>query len=681
MNVKSVVNRYLQPVSLGVALSLSLSGCIDFEHGSDNHEKHAKVDLVLTESEAELKHYLTARYLREYEPRPVFEYAEDPLVDTGSQAEAGSINESFSETNVVVSGVDESDVWKYDGEYFYVIEPAQWDYDDDSQACLESKILDSRDIMPCSYNYTKTAEAKLRIVKNTQQQMVELELTDIDPHSIYLNNDKVWVLGSQAQDNSGNYSPYYGLSVLNVYDVSNKEQPVLTDSVSIEGNFHSTRRVESHFIFVSRFYPSVEGVNTYPTSKQDVVENKRIIDAMSMSDLLPELRINDKLFSLVNDGDCYIEQQPEEHWGSSGLVIATRLNMATFEFESRCIAGDVANIHVTKNNLYLFNNSYWEYNEDTDILTHSGKTHIHKFSLERTFNYLGSGLVPGALGGNNVSFSVGELSDGNLALVTNKGSWGSPDHLLTVLEQKDGELSTVSTLPNANKPAAIGKPGEHIYSVRFMQNRAYIVTFQKVDPLYVIDLSDSRNPSIAGELEIPGFSDYLHPVGDDLLIGVGKDAKLGSSGTTWFQGIKVALFNVENMNKPEEVNSFILGKRGSHTPLAYSHHAFSGLEVDGNYRFTLPLSINEGEPRGTYRKDPESQYYEWSYTGLQLFEIEDGQLVDAGVMKTEVNDGARDYETWNTRRGLIQGDTIYHLSGSDIYKAQWDEPNNISTKF
>ena len=208
MNIKSVVNQYLQPTSLGIVLSLSLSGCIDFEHGNDKNEERAKVNLSLTESEADLKHYLTARYLREYEPRPEYEYAEDPLVDTGSQTESNSANESFSETNVVVAGVDESDVWKYDGEYFYIIEPAQWDYDDDSQICLESKILDSRDIMPCSYNYTKIAEAKLRIAKNTQQQMVELELTDIDPHSIYLNDDKVWVLGSQAQDNSGNYSPY-----------------------------------------------------------------------------------------------------------------------------------------------------------------------------------------------------------------------------------------------------------------------------------------------------------------------------------------------------------------------------------------------------------------------------------------------------------------------------------------
>jgi uncharacterized secreted protein with C-terminal beta-propeller domain len=681
MNIKSVVNQYLQPTSLGIVLSLSLSGCIDFEHGNDKNEERAKVNLSLTESEADLKHYLTARYLREYEPRPEYEYAQDPLVDTGSQTESNSANESFSETNVVVAGVDESDVWKYDGEYFYIIEPAQWDYDDDSQICLESKILDSRDIMPCSYNYTKIAEAKLRIVKNTQQQMVELELTDIDPHSIYLNDDKVWVLGSQAQDNSGNYSQYYGLSVLNVYDVSNKAQPVLSASLSIDGHFYKTRRIDDEFLFVSRFYPSIEGVNTYPTSTQDVAENKRIIDAMSMSDLLPKLHINDKAHSLVNDGDCYIEQQPEDHWGASNLVITTRLKMESFEFESRCIAGDVANIHVTQSNLYLLNNSYWEYDEDTDVVTYSGKTHIHKFSLDETFSYLGSGLVPGSLGGANASFSIGELSDGKLALVTNKGSWGAPDHLLTILEQKDGALSSVATLPNSEKPAAIGKPGERIYSVRFKQNRAYIVTFQKVDPLYVIDLSDSLNPSIAGELEIPGFSDYLHPVGDDLLIGVGKDAKLGNSGTTWFQGIKVALFNVENMNKPEEVNSFILGKRGSHTALAYDHHAFSGLHIGDNYRFTFPLSINDGEPRGTYRKDPESQYYEWSYTGLQLFEIEDGQLINSGVMKTEINDGTSDYESWNIRRGLIQGDTIYHLSGSDVYKARWDEPNNISAKF
>lgn len=678
MKIMTTFSHPLARFGLSACFTAALSGCIDFGDDHNRESEPVSMNLKLTQNEAELKQYLSARYLTQASTRPTYEYAEDASADEGAKKEA------FSGTNTIVKGVDESDVWKYDGEHFFVVKPAEWEYGTSDFDCFEGRSLASADIMPpCSINPTKVSESSLRIVSRTGQQLVELELTGFDVDSLYLTEQQVWLLGRNdfTGDTSEGKSSYYGgQTAIKVLDITNKAQPKTIASISIDGSFVQTRRLGNELVFVSRFSPSISGLDGYPETAAAVAQNRRIIDSTPMSEWLPQIVMNDSTQNLVEANNCYIEQQPDGDWGPNNLVLITRFNMNTHEFDSRCIAGQVGSLYVSQSNVYLLNNTYWNYFDEMDLVSASGKTHIHKFSLNNEFNYLGSTVLPGMMAGN-ANFSVGELSDGRLGIVTNKGDWSKPDHLLTILGQQNGALATIATLPNAHKPDAIGKPGEQIYSVRFMQNRAYIVTFQKVDPLYVIDLSDSGNPAIAGELEIPGFSDYLHPVGNDLLIGVGKDAKLGNSGTTWFQGIKVALFDVSNMNDPKEVNHVILGKRGSHTALAYDHLAFAGLQTETSYRFAFPLSINEGEAHDQNRSDPESQYYTWSYTGLQLFEIKDGLLKNAGVMKTEVNDGSENYDRWNIRRGLIQGDDIYHLNGSDIVKGNWQNPDAVSSKF
>ena len=203
----------------------------------------------------------------------------------------------------------------------------------------------------------------------------------------------------------------------------------------------------------------------------------------------------------------------------------------------------------------------------------------------------------------------------------------------------------------------------------------------KVEPLYVIDLSDPSDPKIAGELEIPGFSEYLHPIGEDLLIGIGKGAVTGDSGTTWFQGIKIALFDVSDMSSPTELDVIDIGQRGSSTALSYDHHAFTGLTKGDDYRFALPISVNDNTPTGDYWKDPESAYYDWSYTGLHLFDVKNKKLSLQGALITQSHDSETTENHWTTKRGLIQGNDVYHLSGSDIYKANWLTPDDISDKF
>ena len=173
-----------------------------------------------------------------------------------------------------------------------------------------------------------------------------------------------------------------------------------------------------------------------------------------------------------------------------------------------------------------------------------------------------------------------------------------PTHRLTVLKESDPDqdnnltLEQVAILPNEQNPAPIGKPGERIYSVRYLGDRGYIVTFDKVDPLYVLDLSNPEAPIISGELEIEGYSDYLHPVGENHLLGIGKDA-FNDGNTTWYQGIQIGFFDVTDISAPLSIKTELIGMRGSETEVSYDHKAFTFLDYgEGQYRMALPIQVS-----------------------------------------------------------------------------------------
>jgi uncharacterized secreted protein with C-terminal beta-propeller domain len=115
-------------------------------------------------------------------------------------------------------------------------------------------------------------------------------------------------------------------------------------------------------------------------------------------------------------------------------------------------------------------------------------------------------------------------------------------------------------------------PGERIQSTRFVGDKAYVVTFRQRDPLFTIDLSNPTSPRVAGELKIPGFSTYLHPVNDDLLIGFGRDV---DEETGRDKGIQVSLFDVSDPSSPKRVATRSLSESGEHSEAAWDHHAFS----------------------------------------------------------------------------------------------------------
>lgn len=180
-------------------------------------------------------------------------------------------------------------------------------------------------------------------------------------------------------------------------------------------------------------------------------------------------------------------------------------------------------------------------------------------------------------------FAIDE-HDGNVRIATTTGETlfsGNQDSVSDVYVL-DGKLNMLGAVTDLGK-------GERIYAVRFLGDSAYVVTFRQIDPFYVLDLSSPRRPKLQGELKIPGYSSYLHPLTDELILGVGKE---GSQ-------VKVSLFDVSRPTNPREADKFILDEYSS--DILDTHHAF--LHDSKHKAFFIPAT------RGGYV---------FSYTGSRL---------------------------------------------------------------
>lgn len=660
-------------------------------------------------------------------------------VDTSSVAADDTDTTAFSGTNTQVSGVDEGDIWKYDGEYFFVLKKKTFfDYPvfpTRSSAPVESAVMISSDpsisiemneedgsiddetgkdtlvdntftlemisspeiaslvgsaeaeslkkAKPCN---EKTC-AQLRIVHKNKTVASELLLEDIAPDEVFLTENKLILLGNQfASDNiwGGHRNSQLRKTQIQVYDTTDKSQLVNNIKINMDGHKIRSRRIGDQLYVVSRYTPHIKSLIEMPKNRNALNENLKIIDEITTDNILPKITINDEQQLLVKAEHCWLTVMPKMRWGARTLTIVTRINIQSGEFTSRCLGGHVEGIYMSQAALYLYNTSFQKYNLNEPMTKriaiwnwNQGNTHIHKFSLS-DLSYQGSALADGIVGHQHASFRFGELKDGSLGVVTSKNEWRNPEHRLTVFDTVESKWQPKALLPNEAEPSAIGKPGERIYSVRFMQDRAYIVTFQQTDPLYVIDLSDSSSPTIAGELEIPGFSDYLHPIGSDLLLGIGKEAKQNSNGATVNLGVKVALFDVANITDPQEVGTLMIGQRGSSTLLSTNHLAFAGIQQAESYRFAFPIHVHEGVDYYVADQEVEFAYHQWLHSGLYLFEVKDKTLSVSGAIITDQRSKSSTWASFGEPRGLIQGDDVFHLKGNSIYKANWLNPSETT---
>jgi hypothetical protein len=167
--------------------------------------------------------------------------------------------------------------------------------------------------------------------------------------------------------------------------------------------------------------------------------------------------------------------------------------------------------------------------------------------------------VPGTLLNQ---FALSE-DKGVLRAATTIGFGPEAESKVTTLDERAGHLL------QRGQVGGLGL-GERIYAVRFIGDVGYVVTFRQTDPLYTLDLSDPDRPRVVGELKIPGYSAYLHPIGEELLLGVGQEAT--DDGRV--QGLQLSLFDVSDLAHPARLQKRTIGERWSHSAAEWDHHAF-----------------------------------------------------------------------------------------------------------
>lgn len=618
------------------------------------------------------------------------------LADDGLSAvsESGYSAEDNSITNLIEAGVDEADLMKFDGQYIFTVEqPDSYSgwyceicffdagfigvaVEGTSTDIAELSAISDETSLPYFTQYSPPAEpAKIHVHSASKDPAsaewvgsLALSENGMTTRGLYLDGDRdsnsMQIISVNSSYSHGwerwtnNEVWQGGKTSLHFINANDPSEMTETEKLEWQGYYIDSRVVEGVLYVVTRHTPKVDGFVYYPQNETQERDNVALIDSLDVNDILPSLIINDSNeTTLVAGENCFVpEQNGAEFWPSIITITAVTLSNPT-EPSSSCAMASGAGLYASTEALYLTQS---QYSDD------SNKTQIHKFALSSTgATYRGSGEVEGYLGwGGNSAFRMSE-KDGEFRILTTTGSWGDFKHHLTILVEEDGPsdtdtlalrnlgLKTIARIPNESRPDAIGKPGEDVYGVRFLGDKAYVVTFQRTDPLYVLDLSDSNDPFIAGEVEIPGFSEYLQLLDEDSLLGIGRSAN---------NEAQVSLFDVSDAANPLLVNTAVAG---TYTSATYDYHSIAWVynADSAETKFTFPVTrYSNGD---------------WNnqQTGLAFFTIDtlNNRFNTEGFMAVfEGNSGAWLYGAGNWQsspRTLIQGDALHYVNEHLVWSA------------
>ncbi|MGB8337315.1 MAG: beta-propeller domain-containing protein [Burkholderiales bacterium] len=504
------------------------------------------------------------------------------------------------------------------------------------------------------------------------------------PHGLLLTPDSKRLLSLRSQDNysapscpAGALCPAYvmvdrniGLDLFNTNSNGSLGSSV---QVEIQGYLIAGRMIGNFAILVSSHYPRLQAELMQTQEQRDAAFNN-----LTAAEILPNVRINGGAPQpLMADTQCFTQVANTSNDITITTITAIDLSAPGFSQSSRCFLGGTEAVYVAPNNVYLSTSRYPQIKYDQQLArwiypdASEFRTDIHKFAIDgNAVSYRASGDVAGHLGWSRErnSYHLSEYNN-DLRVVTFTGitGWGSLDDAsnpkapppspatLSILRETDGKLDAVATLPNARHPEPIGLPNEQVYAVRFMGDRGYVVTFRRTDPLYILDLHNPADPLQAGEIKASGFSDYLFPMANGLLLGVGKEADV--SGMV--QGVKVSLFDVKSASQPRIMDSLTFGGRGSNSALDYSSHGISMMSFGNTKRIALPLQLTEVG----------SQNFQTAAHYLQKLEVNE----QAGTLRMldNVSAPAGSFDSLYHERALHIEEQVYYYANGGFNYANW----------
>ncbi len=676
--------------------------------GGGTVEPPPKGLLVALESPDQFKQQVTAGLNKAYTQRSEFAGGEtdsgdvmaaggdtggtDGGTDGGTTSEAsegvagdavgGTNTVSFTTTYTLVANVDEYDVGKYNGSQLFIAPSRGMDccvvceddvaFDileegDSDGLGAEGETGDATDVegdaleMPVRGIRVLTTDAVNGLAQEThriplaEDQSVE-GLYLVDSNLIALTSTAWWGRhGDQFARPEGWLNQSVGLESFDL-----DEDFSARHSIRVEGALVNSRRTEAGIFLVTRHTPAIDGLTYYPASQEEVAQNQNLLEALEPEDFLPVIERDGEVLTPVTYDQCYAinpeDDAAPEARGNPILTLVLQIDPDSAEvIDAMCLLESIDGVYLTTTSLY-FTAGLYEIGES--------ETLIHQFQLEDGLPYVGSSRLLGGLflGGNGDY----RLNANGRTLRTVLTRWMDDvddriDHTLYVLEPASDKpaLSIVGQLPNDQRPDELGKPNEDLYGVRFIGDRGYLVTFERTDPLYVIDLTDASDPKIAGTLEIPGFSNFLHPVSESVLMGIGQIDQLA----------KIEFFDVADLTAPLSLGAIALDDTMaySYSPAEWNRKAFTyWRRAEDQHRMAIPV---EG-----YLKDS----WQW-VSRLYLFEINNPAdpatltLTTPGYLSVPK---AVEAPFWGgEQRSILHEDAVFWVMGQEVITSLWGNPS------
>ena len=589
-----------------------------------------------------------------------------PSGPTATTTKSESFASDYSQTNIQVEGVDEIDIVKNDGKYIYLV----------------------------SYNKVIIIEAYPADAMNI---VSELEF-DNYINGIFVEGDRLIVVESsygyslyggaeldastekaasiQAPDGNGNAEIR-----IHIYDISEDKisKPELLETFALDGNYYAARLIDGNVYIIGTKYIDSRGpVIPYfrvGENVESVSADKIYYPGYTQSNIVFTSIMAIDLDSLDYKGDVFLTGYNSVIYVSDNAIYLTsqktydyqKVNEESLQVIVDALPGEynsrAQKVIDSKDEYYIkydkinqimqeyfnrlsseekkeFDKKLTEANEKhyRDVSKRLEKTIIHKIGIDGLdLTYLGEGEVPGYLLNQ---FSMDE-NDGYFRIATTTGNNAGIGSSLNNLYMLDEDLEVVGMIEDIAH-------GERIYSARFVGDKAYIVTFRQVDPLYVIDLENPRDPEILGYLKVTGFSNYLQPIGDDLLLGIGHEAT--EEGRA--EGLKISLFDVSDFENPIELDKYVVESDWSYSEAEYEHKAV--LFDDKRDLLVIPVS---------YSQQLGQNWENWQ--GAFVFTVTDKDVSLKGKISHDINNDKLE-QYYNSQayvqRSLFMEDTLYTVS-------------------
>jgi len=615
----------------------------------------------------------------------MFESAGEP-VPSIAKTESGGVD--YSTTNVQVENVDEPDYLKNDSKYVYIV---------------SRNTLSIIDAYPA-----ESAKLILKIALDIESQYIQ---------NMFLNDDRLVIFYNGQSDDEiipqFDFVPrrsYSSVTHALIIDVSDKENPNILKDYSIDGHFRDARMIGDYAYFVTNSnvdyqYPrlpvimeSSVRIMTPEAFYFDNVEQFSNFNTLTAIDIFGDT-VNSETFLMGYTGAFYVSED------NFYLTYQQSMPFGFYENSSRDRFFDVivpllpsdiqSEIKAIQNDSSMNASTKWikiselmqkSYNEmdkndkeklfekikealtEYDVKTQeeTRKTIIHKISIdEGEIEYVAKGSVPGRLLNQ---FSMDQSGDRFRVATTTE-----------IYTQYEGTIRSNAVYILDEQLNIVGgldeiAPDESIFSARFIGDRLYLVTFQQIDPFFVIDLS-TDTPKILGELKIPGFSNYLHPYDEEHIIGIGRDTKEIEEGRVQQLGIKIALFNVADVNNPKVVDDIIIGDSSTYSEALNNHKAFFFDKTRGV--LSIPVSgdvenLNEISSSKMFAPD----YNRWN--GFYVFDLD---RLDGFDIKGTINhsaDDSRYYGMGNARTFYID-DVLYTASDGYLKMNSFNDLEEINS--